>query len=128
MNLAQMITAIAVVVPFAACPADEPRKPIPDEVAQKKAEATLKDLFKADFAKTKPPDRKALAGKLLKLAGEEKDSAGRFVLLREVRDITAQLGDYEEAQRTLRTMAAEYQIDEVEELVEVIRSALDRKS
>src|SRR5229473_2658186 len=122
MSLTRTIIAFVFIVPFA-CLADEPRKPIPDDATQKKIETTLKDLFKADYAKTKPPDRKSLAGKLLKLAGEEKDPAGRFVLLREVRDINAQLGDFEGAQRVLRTLAADYEINEVDEMMEIIRSA-----
>jgi hypothetical protein len=72
------------------------RLPVPTAAAQAAALKSVKDVFRADFANNTPAGRKALARKLLQQAGENKeDPAARYVLLRESRDIAANLGDAE---------------------------------
>ena len=72
------------------------RTPAPSTEDAAKAEKLIKELFKADYAKVRTPDRVALAAKLLQQAGETTDdAASRFVLIREARDIAAKAGDSE---------------------------------
>jgi hypothetical protein len=83
---------LAILLLSTAQPAD--RLPVPDQASQLKAEKTIKDLFRTEYAKKKSADQVELAGKLLKQAEETNDdSTGRFVLLREARDIAARAGD-----------------------------------
>ncbi len=72
------------------------RLPVPMGPDVAKAEAQIKELFKADLLKTKPADRLALAVKLQQLSQESaNDPAARFVLLREARDLAAKSGGAE---------------------------------
>lgn len=72
------------------------RLPVPVGPEVAKAEAQIKELFKADLLKTKPADRLALAAKLQQLARETaNDPAARYVLLREARDLAAKSGGAE---------------------------------
>jgi hypothetical protein len=75
-------------------PVEEKQLPVPMDAALAAAEKTIKDLFKDDYAKTKPADRLALAQKLLEQARETRDDpAARYVLFREAIDLAAQGGD-----------------------------------
>jgi hypothetical protein len=65
--------------------------PVPDAAAQAAAEKALKEKYKADYDKTKPEDRLALAAKLLQPGREDRGNpAAWFVLLREARDLAVQ--------------------------------------
>jgi DnaJ-class molecular chaperone len=65
--------------------------PVPDAAAQAAAEKALKEKYKADYDKTKPEDRLALAAKLLQPGREDRTNpAAWFVLLREARDLSVQ--------------------------------------
>ena len=67
------------------------KRPVPDKDAQDKAEKSLKETYRADYAKNKPEDRLALAAKLLQPGRENRaDPAAWFVLLREARDAALQ--------------------------------------
>lgn len=89
------------------------REPIPDGVAQAKAEKTIKDLYNADFAKLKTAaDRTALAAKLTQIARETNENlAVRFVLLREARDLAALANDVTGALQVIDQLAETYAID-----------------
>jgi hypothetical protein len=78
---------------------------LPDEAAQHKALALIRQLFREEYARPDPADRAALAQKLLEQAMETRDDqAARFALLLEARDLAAR------AARPLLAMAA---IDEI---------------
>lgn len=67
---------------------------VPSEAEQAAATKVIRDLFKADYLKTKPKDRLEFAQKLLaqvEKAGE--DAVTHFVLLREARDAAAAAGN-----------------------------------
>jgi hypothetical protein len=65
--------------------------PVPDAAAQAAAEKALKEKYKADYEKTKPEDRLALAAKFLQPGREDRGNpAAWFVLLREARDLAVQ--------------------------------------
>src|SRR5262249_16651949 len=102
--------------------ADPSKQRVPDADALKKAEAMIKEVFKADYAKNKGAERKALVPKLLKVAQSEKDPAARYALLCEVRDIETQLGDLEPAIRAMHAIASDYDVDETKEVADVIRN------
>src|SRR5262249_16248587 len=122
MSVVRLLSA-AVLVAAAVARAAEPQIPIPDTAAQKKAEIVIKDLFKAEYAKTKSPDRRDLAAKLLRTAGAEKNVVTRFVLLREARDLAAQNSSFELAQESNHALASAYEVEEKKDLAEVIRVA-----
>lgn len=91
-----LVVVVASVATLGQQPAKPPaaRLPIPDEAAIEKADALVKDVYQADFAKKKPADQVAFARKLLKAADETPDNpAARFVLYREARDLAARGGD-----------------------------------
>lgn len=68
--------------------------PVPAPLAVAKAEGTIRETFKADYAKTKPAERLAFAVKLMNTAKETVDDpAAYYVLLREAGDMAAKAGE-----------------------------------
>jgi WD40 repeat protein len=89
------------------------KQPPPDEAAQAKAEKQIKEIFKEDYAKTKPADLKALSAKLLKQARDTNDDpAARYVLFREAADLAAHAGDAVTAIQVVGEWARSFAIDE----------------
>ena len=87
------------------------RLPIPDATAIAEAETKVKELYKADYAKKLPADRRKLAEKLAKLASETVgDTPAKYFLLKEVIAIGTELND-----PTLSTKA----IDSIDETFEI---------
>jgi hypothetical protein len=104
--------------PAAAVPATLPpaapaaRRPEPDAEALKAAEKLVRDTYKADYARRTPADQQAFAARLLTEAAETKDDpAGRYVLLRESRDIAAQAGDATTALSAIDRLAEAFAVD-----------------
>jgi serine/threonine protein kinase len=86
--------------------------PVPDRAAQAKAEALIKDVFQAEYAKKGPLDMKALAAKLLQQGLDTRDDLqARFVLFREAGDLAAQAGDLKTAFAVVDKLASEYAVD-----------------
>jgi hypothetical protein len=105
----------------AALPARQ-QPPTPDD--QKKAEKTIRDLFKEDYAKRAPEERQDLARKLLANAlGTKDDPAGVFVLLREAADIAASSGDVRTAMSAIDESAARFAVDASKLKVEALERA-----
>src|SRR5687768_1787516 len=74
--------------------AAQEKSPVPDDAAQARAETMIKQVYKAEYAKSNEADRRTLAKKLLDQSRDTKgDLASRFVLLREARTIAAAAGD-----------------------------------
>jgi WD40 repeat protein len=87
--------------------------PLPDDAAQAKAEGDIKQIYKDDYAK-KPSERDPLAWKLLDKARQTKDDmAGRYVLLREARDVAAAAADAASALQAAELMAQQYEVGDV---------------
>src|SRR5437870_1172087 len=85
---------IATAVGLASAGRADERAAVPPGPDLEKAQATVRELFKAEFAKTKTTDRIALAAKLFHQALDTKDDpAAKYVLLREARDLAAKAGD-----------------------------------
>ena len=73
---------------------DIAKRSVPSVDDLKAAEKLIKDLFKADYAKTDAPSRLALIAKLLQQADENKNDAASFYdLLHEARDLAVLVGD-----------------------------------
>lgn len=74
------------------------RTPVPDVAKQKEAEKTIKDLFKSEYAKKTPAERRELSRALLAQAEKSADDpALQWVLLREAQELALQGGDLEAA-------------------------------
>jgi len=107
---------IAFLLIFALTAAAQDRLPLPDAEAQKTAEKTIKDLFKAEYAKPTPADRAALGSKLLKQGGEEADPTTKYVLMREARDLAVLAGEADLAWKAVESIDKTFNIDGLEEL------------
>jgi hypothetical protein len=89
--------------------------PVPDAVAQQKAEKLVRELFSEDYAQRTSSGRQALAKKLLRSAGETKDdSAALYVQLREATALAAGAGDAETALSAIDTMNRVFVVDAIE--------------
>ena len=94
--------------------APAPRLPVPDAASQKASEKIVRDLFKEEFTWKTPGEKTSLAKKLLELANQSKtDPAGRFVLLRESKDLSIAAGNAALSLETIDTLAREFEIDGV---------------
>jgi hypothetical protein len=86
------------------------RLPEPSADAQAKAEETLKDLYKVEFARKKPRAMLALALKLYQLAGESTNAAERFVMLREARDLAVKAGNAQVALGAIDALTRRFKV------------------
>ncbi len=98
--------------PAAGGPPEE-RLPVPDEAAQTKARAVVKEVFRRDFANARTDQQKVeLAHKLVaKARTTTDDPAGRLILLREARAMAVEVTDFELALETADLMADWFQTD-----------------
>ncbi|MCE9565102.1 MAG: hypothetical protein K8U57_23980 [Planctomycetes bacterium] len=91
---------------------DGGRATVPDDAAIAKAEATIRQVLKDDYAKKTPADQKALAQKLLKLAGETTDDpVSRYVMLRDAREFAQGIADPTVTLQAIDSLAKWYQIN-----------------
>jgi hypothetical protein len=100
---------------FVAAQTDDARPAVPAKDAVAKAEKMVKEIFKADFQKTKPADRSAFAKNLFDRADESKDDeVARFVFLREARDVAGKGGDLSLYLTAAKKLAASFKITEAD--------------
>jgi hypothetical protein len=85
-------------------PAASPKPPelstrvaIPDAAQLKEAERTVKDVFKAEYARKSAADRTSLAKLLLSSAAGQSNPAERWVCLSQAQDLATQAGDWDVA-------------------------------
>jgi hypothetical protein len=84
---------------------------LPDAQAQAKAEKTIKEVFKAEYAKKKAVDQIDLAQKLLAQGKETNDDpAAKFVLFREARDLASRAGDVDLAMHAVDQLVRHYRV------------------
>lgn len=96
-------------VAAAALAAEPDRAAVPSPAAQAQADKLIKDLFKDDFARTKPADRLSLSAKLLQQGLETKDDpAARYVLFREAALLATRAGDVEQALKAVNELTRTY--------------------
>ena len=94
-------------------PPDE-RIPVPTAEEIAKADALVRDLLKADYAKTKPADRVAFAARLLDEAAGTKDEAARYVMIRDARNFAAAAGNATLAMTAAGEISTEFQVSAAE--------------
>jgi hypothetical protein len=95
----------------ALCPADE-RRAAPEPPLEKEAEKKVRATFQNDYANAKPEARRALARKLLDQGrAQGGDSALRYVLWREARDLAASAGDSRIALEAVGLLSSEYAVE-----------------
>jgi hypothetical protein len=84
----------------------------PDAAAQQKADAEIKRLYKADYARKKPNEVLVLADKLMLKAGMVgEDPASKFVLYREACDLAALAGDAALAFKAIDALDREFKVE-----------------
>ncbi len=103
-------------VPAAPVPAPPAarRLPVPDAAAQKEAEKTIREIYKADYAKKAPADVALLAQKLyLQGRQEQADAKARYALLGEARELASQSGDLQTCLAATDELARGFEVDGV---------------
>jgi hypothetical protein len=96
---------------------DEPSNKLPVPSAEKQAAslATVKDLFKNEYAKKSAADAAALAKKLFDTAVETKNEpADRFTMLSESREAAVRAGDVAAAIRAIDQLTSDFAVDPVD--------------
>ena len=110
---ASLLLAFALV----AAEPEDARHPIPDKMATTPAEKMIKEIYKAEYLKTKPADRSDLANTLILRADESKDeTTAQYIFLREGRDIAGKAGDLPHYREAAKKLAALFRISEPEAL------------
>jgi hypothetical protein len=98
-------------------PAPEPvdvskRLPIPEVARQQDAEKLVREMFKDQYARKTPADRKALARLLLEQTPKNlNDPAALWVLCREAQDVAVQAGDSKSALESIEIAARVFDVD-----------------
>lgn len=88
------------------------KRPVPDAAALRESEKLVRELFKEDYAKKAAADKVTLARKLIDLAGQSRDDpSGRFVLLREARDLAGAGGNLGVALQAVDELAKEFEVN-----------------
>ncbi len=89
---------------------------LPSADDQEKSEKTIRQIFQNDYSKaSQPSEKQVLARKLLRKASEtDDDPIGRFVLLREARDMAIDAGAMGTAMEAIDGIAKWHQIDALE--------------
>jgi len=88
------------------------RLPIPEAVAIAEAETKVKELYKADYAKKLPADRRKLAEKLAKLAAETVgDAPAKYFILKEVIAFGTELNDPSLSTKAIDSLDETFEVD-----------------
>jgi WD40 repeat protein len=91
------------------------KPPAPNSRDQYRAEQTIHNLFKTDYADHTPAGKRALAGKLLDQgSATEGDPAARFVCFRDARDLSASAGDLALSLKAIDALDKEFTVDAVD--------------
>lgn len=84
---------------------------VPDAAAIAAAEKKIRGMLMVEYARKLGAERRALAGKLIGLAKDESDSADRYVLFRDARDIYIEVFEPELAMQALDGIIRHYRVD-----------------
>jgi hypothetical protein len=87
------------------------RTPPPDQQSVSQARATIRQTFKADYAKIGKADKVTLSRKLLREATGQVDTTMRYVLLREASELACEGGEPAAALAPLDEMAKTCEVD-----------------
>ncbi|MBI3855794.1 MAG: protein kinase [Planctomycetes bacterium] len=111
--------------PLPAAPAPAARRAaLPNATVQKDSEKQIRTLFKDDYARKAPADVQSLARKLLEQGSSvTNDDGARYVLLRDARDLAAQVGDLDVAMKAVDAMALSFELEPVSTKVAALNKA-----
>ncbi|MDB5333404.1 MAG: hypothetical protein JWP03_4555 [Phycisphaerales bacterium] len=99
------------------------REAPPADSAQAGPTKLVRELFKSEYASRDPVVRRGLARKLFDEAAKSTgDPAGRYVLLRESRDVAAAAGDLGDALNAADEIAASYDVKSLDQRLIVLGS------
>lgn len=88
------------------------RRPEPPEKTKQAALKTIQEIFKDDYARKTPEDRRKLGRKLLEqAAGTNDDPPSEFMLLQEARRLAAESGDARVAMAAVMELERRFEID-----------------
>jgi len=122
-----LFVAVRAASPQDASPPAPKKSAPPEAAALKEADKLVREIYKAEYARTSPADVKALAQKLLDKEPESRsDLPASFVLLRDARDLAASVGDVEIAFGAIDRMEEVFQIDAPPMKVRVLEAAARR--
>jgi len=103
--------------------ADQDRAPEPTLAAQTEAEKLVKEVYKEDYAKRGPEERRALAEKLLGEGRNTKSDANtQYVLFREARDMAVQVSATATAMEAIKELNDAFAINAVEMKLKVLNA------
>jgi hypothetical protein len=92
-------------------PVMESRAPLPEAAKLKDAEKSLKEIFKAEYARKAAADRATLARLLLQSAASQPSPAERWVCLTQAQELAAQAGEWEVAWDAVVQAAIHFECD-----------------
>lgn len=97
------------------------RLPVPTGAKVTEAESLLKEVLKDDYQKRTPPDRIALAKRLIQIAGESKaDPNLYFASLCEARDVAVSVGEIDLAWSACQSLSQTFAMDEKEQKTAIL--------
>lgn len=104
------------------------RLSVPSSDELKKARATIHEVFKDDFAAARQEkDKVALADKLRRQADQNRgDPVAYYALIDEARNLVIDAGDAVRLTRTTSTLAGRYEIDPLEQLVDLLQKTMQK--
>ena len=98
--------------------------PVPHGPDVSRAEAKVREVYGQDLSSSIGTARRTLARRLLKSAGEtQDDTAARYVLLCEARDVAVSAGDAPTALKAIDRLAGQYQINILPMVLSALSSA-----
>lgn len=104
----------AEITPVLPPPVKAARALVPEPALQREAEKLMRELFKVDYAKKAPADRRNLARSLLEQAGKSvPGSTDRWVLFREAQEMATQGADAELVAQIVDIASRDFEIDAV---------------
>jgi hypothetical protein len=110
-----VIVAAWTALAAAARAAPEGRLPVPDAAARDRADKSVRELLRSDFASRSPSERDALAKRLLDTAAQTRnDPVQRYALLEEALEVACGVGDVPLAERAAQRLADEYDVKGLE--------------
>jgi hypothetical protein len=109
--------------PLAPPPAMEKRGPVPDAAKLKEAEKTVKEIFKAEYARKGAADRATLAKLLLQSAASQPSPPERWVCLTQAQELASQAGEWEVAWDAVVQAAINFECDGLSMKVSLLAQA-----
>jgi hypothetical protein len=117
--VAFLFTLAALMPPHADAEPPRHKLPLPDNAAQQKAIARVRDAYSADYNS----DKAALAEKLIQKAKETQDPTDRLALLWEAKNVAAEAFQRELAFEVIDEIASRYDISAAQAKADIVKQA-----